>query len=157
VYWRVVEDLRVEFEGFRAVVRDDRKALTGNSPAFVQRYASHLRDAVVAPKLAGSAAEAVGGVAAAAGPVGVLGPAVGIAAKLAAKFGIQALRRGFDRLVRPDVYVLNNVADEARHLAELEEVIQRLWGQEWKRADYETLERLSRSQPFAALQLAYHH
>jgi hypothetical protein len=57
------------------------------------------------------------------------------------------------RVLRPDVYVLMNVADEAKRLVSVEDEIHRLWRSTWNRAQHDQLEQLAAVQPREFLRL----
>lgn len=153
-YWQVVEDLRVEFTGFRETIRKDRKSLAGRSDSFLKRYASSLEEASRRAAIQDVASEgAATGVAAVIAPTTVAPQAVKIAAKLVLSLGAPALRQGFNRLFRPDIAVITTLSHEARQMNALTDDIKRLWGYTWNREDYDTLWHLSEGQPVSFLEL----
>ena len=59
----------------------------------------------------------------------------------------EKLYRWYLKRYRPDVFVLIEVAEEAKGLQRVDRHIERLWGSRWTRSDHEELEHLARCQP----------
>jgi hypothetical protein len=150
-FWLGLEDLRARMTPFRDAVRHDRAASQGNGSRLLERYAKALADAsgrvVVqgSTKLAQDSAEQAIGVAVA--TTSLPAPAAGAVAKVLAAIGGEVFTSVYERLSRPDVHVMGNLAVQAQRLVGLEHQLKRLWRTEWKAEQHEQLVRLASAQP----------
>ena len=156
-FWLALEDLRARMTPFRDAVRRDRSESDGKGSLLLERYADCLAQASgeLGSQGATTTAQDVTelGIGAAIATVALPPPAASAIAKVFAALGGGVLAKAYERLVRPDVQVVGNIAAEARVLVGLDRQLARLWKKEWNRDRYEQLESLAAAQPHGFLGL----
>lgn len=151
-YWPVVRGYREQFAPLRAKIRNDREQWQGRSGSYLRHFKNHLNNYLPADaKLAEDAILA----AATAGADLIPGAAL---AKLGLKLGqlIKPAQKLYDwwlKVLRPEVYLIMNLAREAESLRMLEHRIEAIWGHTWTRKHHDELEYLSTLQPGEFLKL----
>jgi hypothetical protein len=155
-YWAVIREYRRRFAPLRERILLDRDKWQGRSGQYLEQFTKHLARRGSAWKEAGEATidttAAIGTTAATAlAPQFTL---VGAGIKLLKLIHpADKLHSLFLKCFRPEVYLLFNLADEARQLRTVETNISRIWGTTWLRSDHDQLEALASShpEPFARL------
>jgi hypothetical protein len=146
-YWAVVQELRDSFAPLRARIAADREEWQGRSGVYLSEYLKHLKDYMPPGlRIAQEAATGTSALAAAVSPVG--GGLVDLAVKMAC--ALKTTEKAYHwylKHFKPHIYVVVEMATEAKSLRAVENEVERLWSSQWTRRDHDQLERLSVSRP----------
>ena len=143
-YRGALDEVRERFAPLRVQLREVRETAEWNDKPhlYLERFDKYLRGAGATAAVQGAVTTAAQmGVTAATGDPGF---ATAVLKAIGAAQAAELAHRTYLRLWRPEIYVLLNVADEARRLSLLHRRIEQIWGSELNLTQQELLERFAR-------------
>jgi hypothetical protein len=149
-YRPALDEVRERFAPLRAHLREDRETAQWDKQPqmYMQQFTKHLGESATLATVQDAAiAGAQAGVTIATGDPGFVTAALKV---IAAVKPLEVAHRAYLRLWRPEIYVLLNVAKEARRLSLLDSRIERIWGSGPDLAQQRQLDRFAslRADPF---------
>jgi hypothetical protein len=143
-FWNILKEYRERFAPLRKRMREDRAEWGGRSGQYLRRMLSHLSE--FAASNIDLFENAVGNIAVAATTCATASKMAGESAKLAVKLiklskPASAIQELYWRIFKPEIYLLSNLADEAKRLRTVENRIVDIWGakERWGRREHDQL------------------
>jgi hypothetical protein len=154
-FWQTLTEYRSKFEPLRRRIAEDRNKWEERRGQYLSGLTKHFTEFSETANIVGESVTA--------GAVFVTTVATGTEETSdVVKAGIKLLKlikptdmlyKLYTKYFRPELYLLFNLAEEARRLGAIEKRIETVWGTRWGRAQHDQLEWLAAAQPGDFLKL----
>jgi hypothetical protein len=154
-FWEKLTEYRTRFEPLRRRIAEDRNQWEERRAQYLSRLTRHFAEFTEKANIVGEGVTAgTALVTTAATGTKEAGEVVGAGIKLLKLLKpAEVLYRYYAKHFRPELYLLFNLAEEAKRLGAIEKRIEALWGARWGRAEHDQLEWLASAHPGDFLKL----